>query len=122
MNNFYLDEIQRKDLFTALSLWVTVELVSFILFPALGLIQPAGATLRAWFFLSVPFGIGGAILISMTSRFLAVMNDKIQREYRFIYAFLGQFGGWIGLAGVMFPFLMVCIEFFTKMKLPSSTT
>jgi hypothetical protein len=122
MNNFYFDEIQRKDLFTALTLWVIVELVSFILFPALGLINPGGATLRTWFVLSVPFGIGGAILISMTSRFLAIMNDKIKREYRFLYAFLGQFGGWIGLAGVLFPFLMVCIEFFTNIKLPSSTT
>ncbi len=118
MNNFYLNEIQRKDLFTALTLWIVVELVSFIFFPAVGLINP-GVRLRAWFVISVPLGVGGAILISATSRFLAVMNDSIKREYRFIYGFLGQFGGWIGLAGVLFPFLMVCVEFFGNLKFSS---
>lgn len=116
MNNFTFDDIQRKDLLTALGLWLVVEIVSFVLFPAVGLINP-GVRLRTWFLISVPLGIGGAILISASSRFVAVVNDRMRREYKLIYAYLGQFGGWIGLVGVLFPFLMVCVEFFSNLKL-----
>jgi len=114
MNNFSFDELQKKDLLTALGLWLVVEAVSFVLFPTIGLINP-GARLRTWFLLSVPFGLGGAALLSMSSRFVATAGERGQRK---MASFIGQFGGWIGLAGIMFPFLVVCIEFFSTLNLP----
>jgi hypothetical protein len=115
MNNFSFDELQKKDLLTALGLWLVVEGVSFILFPTLGLINP-GARLRTWFLLSVPFGLGGAALLSMSSKFVATAGFRPQRR---LSELIGQFGGWIGLAGILFPFIVVCIEFFTTLKFSS---
>ncbi|HTL90686.1 MAG TPA: hypothetical protein VL134_14890 [Leptolyngbya sp.] len=114
MNNFSFDDLQKKDLLTALGLWLVVEGVSFVLFPTLGLINP-GARLRGWFLVSVPFGLGGAALLSMSSRFVATAGDRPGRN---LSALIGQFGGWLGLAGIMFPFLVVCIEFFSTLNLP----
>ncbi len=115
MNHFSFDELQRKDLVTALGLWVTVELVSFIFFPAVALINP-GDRLKAWFLISVPLGLGGALLISTSSRFLAMAQDRAGTAKMFLII-LGQFGGWIGLVGILFPFFMVCSEFFSNLKL-----
>jgi hypothetical protein len=114
MNNFSLNELQKKDLLTALGLWLVVEIVSFVLFPTVGLINP-GARLRTWFLLSLPFGLGGAALLSISSRFVATAGDRPQRR---LSELIGQFGGWFGLAGILFPFVMVCAEFFTTLKLP----
>lgn len=113
MNNFSFDELQKKDLLTALGLWLVVEVVSFILFPTVGLISP-GARLRTWFLLSIPFGLGGAALISMSSRFVATAGDRPQRK---LSSLIGQFGGWAGLAGILFPFVVVCVEFFSNLNL-----
>ncbi|MBW4442260.1 MAG: hypothetical protein KME10_13685 [Plectolyngbya sp. WJT66-NPBG17] len=115
MNNFSFDDLQKKDLLTALGLWLVVETVSFVLFPTLGLIDP-GARLRTWFLLSVPFGLGGAALVSMSSRFLATAGDRAGRR---VSSLIGQFGGWFGLAGIMFPFFVVCVEFFSALNLPN---
>ncbi|NDJ18808.1 hypothetical protein [Myxacorys almedinensis] len=114
MNNFSFDELQRKDLLIALGLWLVVELVSFVFFPAVRLIHP-GAKLRAWFIISVPLGLGGSVLIGASSRFMAAFNETASNQYKGLYSFLGQFGGWIGLAGVLFPLGMVCVEFFSSL-------
>jgi hypothetical protein len=115
MNYFSFDDIQRKDLFTALGLWLTIELVSFVFFPLVGLINP-GARLKTWFLISLPLGVGGAMLISLSSRFMAIATEQVQKSSKPIYRILGQFGGWIGLAGILFPFYMVCVEFFSTLK------
>ncbi|KAM3095920.1 hypothetical protein ACKFKG_11690 [Phormidesmis sp. 146-35] len=114
MNNFSFDELQRKDLFIALGLWLVVEFVSFVFFPSLGLINP-GARLRTWFTMSLPLGIGGALLISSSSRFMAMTHERANNN-RLLYSFLGQFGGWIGLAGILFPLFTVCVEFFSNLE------
>lgn len=116
MNYFSLNELQRKDLLTALGLWLTIELVSFVLFPMLGLIDP-DARLRTWFLISVPLGVGGAILIGASSRSMAVLSEKGSKRTRLIQTWMAQFGSWVGLAGIMFPFVMVCREFFATLKL-----
>ncbi len=116
MNYFSFDELQRKDLLTALGLWLTIEAVSFVLFPMLGLVD-SGARLRAWFLLSVPLGVGGAVLIGASSRSMAVLGEKGRKRARLIQTLIAQFGGWLGLAGILFPFVMVCGEFFATLKL-----
>ncbi len=115
MNHFSFDELQRKDLFIALGLWVTVELVSFIFFPAVALITP-GERLKTWFLISIPLGLGGALLISASSRFVALSHQRSSGATKTLLVFLGQFGGWMGLVGILFPFFMVCSEFFSTLK------
>jgi hypothetical protein len=115
MNRFSFDELQRRDILTALGLWLTVEFVSFVVFPMLGVISP-GVRLRIWFLLSLPLGIGGAILIGTSSGLMQIAN-QVARNVKPLYRILGQFGGWIGLVGVMFPFLMAMVEFFSTLKL-----
>jgi hypothetical protein len=116
MNNFSFDEIQRKDLFIALGLWVVVECIGFWFFPVTGLISP-GEKLKGWFWLSLPLGIGGALLLSSSSRFMALANERQSDSTKSIFQFLGQFGGWIGLAGILYPMWMACVEFFSNVKL-----
>ena len=120
MNNFSLNDLQKKDLLTGLGLWLVVEVVSFVLFPTLGLIDP-GTRLRTWFLLSVPFGLGGVTLVSLSSRLLATASEHYVKQRlrvgKKISALIGQFAGWLGLAGIMFPFLVMCVEFFSTLNL-----
>jgi hypothetical protein len=115
-NNFSFDEVQRKDLFIALALWVAVEFISFLFFPVTGLISP-GDKLRGWFLISLPLGIGGALLLSSSSRFMALANEQRQGNAKSLLQILGQFGGWIGLVGILYPLWMACFEFFTTLKI-----
>ena len=48
MSRFSLDELQRKDFVSALTLWVVAEFVGLLFFPALGVINP-GVKLKEWF-------------------------------------------------------------------------
>ncbi len=115
-NNFSFDEVQRKDLFIALGLWVAVEFISFLFFPVTGLINP-GDRLRDWFLVSLPLGIGGAILLASSSRFMAMANEQRQTNAKSLLKILGHFGGWIGLAGILYPLWMACWEFFGNAKI-----
>jgi hypothetical protein len=114
-NNFSFDEVQRKDLFIALGLWVAVEFISFLFFPLTQLINP-GDKLRGWFLTSIPLGIGGAILLASSSRFVAMANQQRHGNPKFLLQILGQFGGWIGLLGILYPLWVTCVEFFTTLK------
>lgn len=108
------DELGRKDFLSALALWVVIEIVSFLLLPGLGAIQP-GDRLKYWFYLSLPLGIGGAFLVGASSRFIAMTHEKSANvNSRMVLSILGQFGGWFGLAGILFPFVMVVGEFFAR--------
>jgi hypothetical protein len=113
MNNFSFNEIQRKDFTTALVLWGVAEVVGFILFPGLGIIKPGGGVLRGWFMASLPIGLGGAILIAMTSRFVAMAQGSRSGNRKDVLVLLSQFGGWVGMVGVIYPLLLTCYEFFT---------
>jgi hypothetical protein len=116
MSRFSLDELQRKDFVSALTLWVVAEFVGLLLFPALGVINP-GAKLKTWFALSIPLGIGGALLIPLCSRFVAITNDRqASRNSKQLGSILGQLGGWLGLAGVVYPLVVASIEFFSTLK------
>jgi cytochrome c oxidase assembly factor CtaG len=109
------DELGRKDFLSGLLLWVVIMVVSFLLLPALGAIQP-GERLSLWFALSLPLGIGGAFLLGSSSRFVAITNERSSSNSKTLLSLLGQFGGWIGLAGILFPFVMVTGEFFARLS------
>lgn len=113
MNKFSLDELVTKDLLAALGLWVILEIISFIVFPALRLIEPAGR-LQGWFLISLPIGVGGAFLVAASSRFVAESNERDRGDGKVWQVWLGQFGGSLGLIGIMFPLIMVSIEFLAR--------
>ncbi|SRR5579883_1922859 len=113
MSNFSFEDLGRKDFLKGLGLWIVIEIVSFLILPGLGAIQP-GDRLKFWFGLSIPFGIGGAFLIGSSSRFIAVTNERASSSSKTLLSILGQFGGWIGLAGILFPFVMAAGEFIAK--------
>jgi hypothetical protein len=113
MNNYTVDELAKKDFFICLGIWVVLEAVCFLFFPVLKFIEP-GERLRAWFWTSVPLGLGGSFLSAASSRFLAITNDRHSKSDRASGALLGQLLGWVGLSGVAFPLIMVAFEFYTK--------
>jgi hypothetical protein len=110
-----LEDLQNKDFWTSLALWLGIEIISFVIFPILGLINP-GERIRIWFLTSIPLGLGGAFLISASSRFLAGGSGQraTTRSSKSLAATLGQFGGGIGLAGILYPFVMVIFEYMAK--------
>lgn len=75
MNNFTVDELTKKDFLTCIGMWLVLEVVCFLIFPALKFVQTPEERLRAWFITSIPLGIGGALLSAASSRFLAIAND-----------------------------------------------
>lgn len=109
--SFSLQELWRKDFLSGLGLWVVIEIVSFLLLPALGAIEP-GERLKAWFSLSIPLGIGGAFLLAVSSRYIAGTNEQSNGSKP--SSLIGQSGGWLGMIGILFPFLMVTGEFLGK--------
>lgn len=113
MSNFSFDDLWRRDFLRGFGLWIVIEIVSFLVLPGLGAIQP-GERLKFWFGLSIPLGIGGALLIGGSSRFIAMTNDRAAGGSKTLLSFLGQFGGSIGIAGILFPFVMVAGEFLSK--------
>ncbi|XHX79090.1 MAG: hypothetical protein RBJ76_03925 [Stenomitos frigidus ULC029] len=113
MSNFSFDDLWRKDFLRGFTLWIVIEVFSFLILPGIGAIQP-GDRLKYWFSLSIPLGIGGAFLLGGSSRFVAVMNERAASSSKTLLSLLGQFGGSIGLAGIIFPFVMVAGEFLAK--------
>ena len=113
MSNFSFDDLWRKDFLKGVGLWVFIEIVSFLILPGIGAIQP-GDRLKFWFGLSIPLGLGGAFLLGGSSRFIALMHERAVSSNKMILSLLGQFGGSIGLAGIVFPFVMVAGEFLAK--------
>lgn len=111
--SFTLEDITQRDFFVALGIWVFLEVLGLVLFPALGLIQP-GDRLNGWIATSVPVGVIGAFLVGASSQYINVTVDRADRTNKPMQILLGQAVGWLGLAGVLFPLLVVAIEFFTK--------
>lgn len=108
-NPFPFEELGQKDLLSTLGLWAAIEIASFLILPAMMGID-FGTRLKTWFTLSIPFGFGGAFLLAMSSRMVAIANAK-SSESRSLMKLLGQVGGIAGFLGVVFPFLMVAGEF-----------
>jgi hypothetical protein len=105
--------LAEKDFLVALGLWLVLEGVGFFLAPRFGLIDP-GERLMHWFFVSMPVGIVGAILIGASSQAVDAFNHRKTGTQKLMLIFLGQVAGGVGLAGVMFPLVMVLLEFLVK--------
>lgn len=113
MSNFSFDDLLRRDFLRGIGLWIVIEIISFLVLPGIGAIQP-GERLKVWFSLSIPLGIGGALLLGGSSRFVALTNERAASGSKTLLSLLGQFGGTIGIAGILFPFVMVAGEFLAK--------
>jgi hypothetical protein len=113
MRHFPFEELGRKDFMTGLILWLVLEVLTFIFLPILGII-PFSDRLKGLFLVSLPLGVGGAFLLGASSRFVAVTNERIASQSKILLSFLGQFGGGIGMAGVIFPLLIAAGEFFAN--------
>lgn len=113
MSNFSFDDLLRKDFLRGLALWIVIEVVSFLILPGIGAIEP-GERLKVWFSLSIPLGLGGAFLLGGSSRFVALINERAASGRKKALSLIGQFSGSIGLAGIIFPFVMVASEFLAK--------
>lgn len=115
MSQFSFDNLIKQDFWSALKLWLVLEVFSFLIFPVIGMIQP-GVRLRSWFLISLPLGIGGALLVGFSSRFVAITNERYRSRAKTIELSAGQALGWLGLLGVAFPLLMVSLEFLSKLS------
>jgi len=111
--SFTLEDITQRDFFVALGLWAFLEVLGLFLFPALGLIKP-GDRWQGWLATSIPLGLVGAFLVGASSQYINVTVDRGDRTNKPLLILLGQAVGWLGLAGVVFPLLIVAIEFFTN--------
>lgn len=105
--------IAEKDWFRSLGIWVLLEGLCFGLAPYYGLIAP-GDRWQNWFLLSIPAGIIGAILIAFSSQSVEHLNNQRTSPSKMPLIFLGQLIGGVGLAGILFPLMMVFLEFVSK--------
>lgn len=115
MSNLPADELAQKDFLICMGIWLTLEIVSFILFPMFRLIQPPGERMQTWFLISLPLGVGGALLVALSSRYMAISNERDPGPGKSARIWLGQFMGGVGLVGLAFPLMMVVLEFFARM-------
>ncbi len=111
MNPF--ESLSRKDAISAFLLWLFMAFMGFILLPTLGVIRPEGR-LFIWIATGIPLGLGGAILVGASSEFVASANRAEPGLTKQALIWAGQAAGWLGLMGVMYPVLMVALEFFAK--------
>ncbi len=115
MKNFSVDELAQKDFLICVGVWVILEIVSFLIFPAFRLIQVPGSRLQTWFLISLPLGLGGAFLVALSSRYMAVVNERESGQSKNVRLWAGQIMGGLGLTGIVFPLLVAMLEFFARM-------
>lgn len=107
------DGLQRRDLVTSLVLWLVVQFVAFVMFPLLQLIAVDGGVMQNWFLTSLPVGLGGILLMVASSRLL-VFNQEHEHQLKTLTSILAGLAGWLALAGILYPLIVVLFEFFTK--------
>lgn len=116
--SFTFENITGRDFRRALMLWIALEILSFVVFPVTGMIRP-GPRLSTWFWTSVPVGLVGALLVGFSSQYLVVTNNRPLTSNKPMLMLLGQAVGWLGMGGVLFPFLITSIEFFRTLTFKS---
>lgn len=113
MGRFSPEESQRRDLVESLTLWMAAEFVGFLFLPSIveGF-DPSGVLRRAWFPWSLLYGIGGIVMLTASSRFMATAGDRRgDRDSKMIGSLLARSLGWLGLAGVLYPLIMFVTTF-----------
>ncbi len=114
MGRFSSEENQRRDLVESLTLWVAAEFVGLLFLPSIveGF-DPSGVLRRIWFPWSLVYGIGGIVLLTVSSRFMATAGDREgAKGSRMLGALFAQALGWLGLVGVLYPLIMFVTTFF----------
>ncbi|MGP1384645.1 MAG: hypothetical protein ACTS2F_13865 [Thainema sp.] len=114
MNPLFINDLTRKDFWNALGLWAGMEMFGFVVCPLLNVIEFSDRSF-IWFASSLPLGIGGALLVSISSRFLTISNRRRRGMTKQMELLVGHIIGSVGLLGVMFPLLMVILEFLTAL-------
>jgi hypothetical protein len=113
MHKFPFEEINlettRKDCFSALFVWIVIAGFSFILLPGFGLIEAKNKQ-SAWFFASLPPGVIGSILVGTCSELIRLCQEHYQGRSKRLLIWLGTLGGWLGLAGVIFPLIIIGLD------------
>jgi hypothetical protein len=112
-NNFSPEEIQRKDLISALTLWLLAEFIAFAVFPATEIIKPAKGELNQWFLTSLPLGLGGVLLFAVTSRFITLAHGRENGSGKDVIVLLNQVGGFLAMLGVIYPMIVTVQKFFS---------
>ncbi|OLP20262.1 hypothetical protein BST81_00520 [Leptolyngbya sp. 'hensonii'] len=116
MNNSPFENLTKKDLIASFKIWLMMELTGFVIFPVLRLIQNL-EKLQNWFLISLPLGIGGMLLIAASSQFISTVSERhANRTDKGLSILVGQVGGWVGSAGIMFPLIVVVSQFLTEVS------
>lgn len=106
-------ETARRDFFTCLGIWLSLEVFVFVVLPLAGLAMVSDS-LMIWFIASLVLGIGGAWLLSFGAQVLLRSRLSSDRSRRIVRWLLGQFASWLGLLGIAFPLLVMSIGIFTN--------
>ncbi len=101
----------RKDLVSSLILWLIAEFVGFVLFPLLQLIRVETQVMQTWFLNSLRFGLGGILLMTISSRLL-VFHQAHNHPTKILSSVLAGVAGGLALAGILYPLWVVCFELF----------
>ncbi len=113
MSSALVNEAVRRDFFTCLGIWLSLETLVFGVLPLVGL-APLGEDLRLWLTASFALGIVGACLLSFgvwMGRKSRAAGDRLRR---FFVRLLGQMTSWLGLLGIAFPLLVMSISTVTN--------
>ncbi|MBD2104616.1 hypothetical protein [Leptolyngbya sp. FACHB-261] len=106
---FSFEGLTNRDFKTSLSTWVSLEFLVFVVLPVLKIIP--SDNLQRWFLLSLPLGLGGAFLVGVASDFVARAREDEFEGSRIVLVWIGQVGGWFGLAGIGFPMILAVSRF-----------
>lgn len=106
-----LNELTRRDFFVCLGIWLSLELLAFVLLPTLKLVQMGDRT-QLWLGSSLVLGIGGALLLAMGARLVALAPAGSNRPQRILRRVVGLLANWLGLIGIAFPLFTASVELF----------
>lgn len=109
-----MGDLARKDFFVSLGAWLALEIICFVLLPALQLGQTR-ASLQPWFLASLLLGVGGALLTASGTQ----LSDFFQNQTffvrnKFLQALFVLLVSWLGLLGIGFPLLVISMQLLTK--------